>query len=532
MTNVNRDRRWFLVNSGVLASACAAVGPGAASRALGAPAIVTPEGDRPLLQQGLQIGDVLGDRAILWSRSDRPARMWVEWAMDESFKRATRLRGPYALDTSDYTSRIDLTGLPAGREIFVRVKYQSLTNERAFSEPVYGRFVSAPHRFSDVRFLWSGDTAGQGYGINPDAGGMRIYETMRKREPHFFIHCGDNIYADGPIPAEKTVEDGKIWRNITTEEKSKAAETLAEFRGAYKYNLLDENVRAFNAEVPQIWQWDDHEVVNNWSDSKDLTNNDAYTEKNVPLLIARGARAFHEYAPLRPFTAEESERVYRHMPYGPLLDTFVIDMRSYRSANGFNRETRPGEDTTFLGRPQIEWLKEGLRRSRATWKVIASDMPIGLLVRDGQDAQGRDQFEAVANGDGPVLGREFEMAELLRFIKRERIHNVVWLTADVHYAAAHYYDPNKAQFQDFLPFWEFVAGPLNAGSFGPNELDNTFGPQVVFQKAPPAANYSPLGGFQFFGEVNIDPSHRTLSVALVDADNNTVFEQTLTPRFR
>jgi alkaline phosphatase D len=23
--------------------------------------------------------------------------------------------------------------------------------------------------------------------------------------------------------------------------------------------------------VPQIWQWDDHEVANNWSDSKDLS---------------------------------------------------------------------------------------------------------------------------------------------------------------------------------------------------------------------------------------------------------------------
>ena len=83
-------------------------------------------------------------------------------------------------------------------------------------------------------------------------------------------------------------------------EVSKVAETLAEFRGRYKYNLLDdEHVRRFNAEVPQIWQWDDHEVVNNWSDSKDLSGDPRYTEKNVPLLIARGTRAFLEYAPMR-----------------------------------------------------------------------------------------------------------------------------------------------------------------------------------------------------------------------------------------
>ena len=65
------------------------------------------------------------------------------------------------------------------------------------------------------------------------------------------------------------------------------------------------------------------------------------------------------------------------------------------------------------------------------------------------------------------------------------MRNVVWLTADVHYCAAHYYDPARAVFRDFDGFWEFVAGPLNAGSFGPDTLDGTFGPQVVFSKAPP-----------------------------------------------
>jgi alkaline phosphatase D len=43
--------------------------------------------------------------------------------------------------------------------------------------------------------------------------------------------------------------------------------------------------------VPQIWQWDDHEVTNNWSGSKDLSADARYTEKRVPLLIARATRA-------------------------------------------------------------------------------------------------------------------------------------------------------------------------------------------------------------------------------------------------
>jgi phosphodiesterase/alkaline phosphatase D-like protein len=63
-----------------------------------------------------------------------------------------------------------------------------------------------------------------------------------------------------------------VWRDAGLDfvVLAKVAETLNEFRGRHRYNLLDENVRGFNAEVPQIWQWDDHEVTNNWSDSKNL----------------------------------------------------------------------------------------------------------------------------------------------------------------------------------------------------------------------------------------------------------------------
>ena len=120
-------------------------------------------------------------------------------------------------------------------------------------------------------------------------------------------------------------------------------------------------------------------------------------------------------------------------------------------------------------------------------------MPLGLIVHD--DFVNRKGFEAIAQGNGPALGRELEIAHLLSFIKHARIRNVVWLTADVHYTAAHFYDPNRARFPDFEPFWEFVSGLLHAGTFGPNELDDTFGPQPRFLQGPKArARTCRLGG--------------------------------------
>ncbi len=480
--------------------------------------------DAPLMEQGIQIGDVTRGRAIIWSRADRPSRMMVEYAFNEQFTDARTIRGSYAVAESDFTARQDLVGLPDGKDIYVKVWFEGLTNARGKSDPVTGHFHTVG-KHEDIRFVWGGDTAGQGWGINEAFGGMKIYEAMRKVEPQFFIQSGDNVYSDGPILPTVTAENGLIWTNLVTPEVSKVAETLAEFRGRYKYNLLDNNLRHFNAEVPQIWQWDDHEVVNNWSDSKDLTADPRYTVKDVPLLIAHATKAFHEFAPLRPHDAEESERVYRKISYGKLLDVFVLDMRSYRGPNTANLQTQESTETAFLGDTQIAWLQNELKHSDATWKVISADMPIGLNIGDGVN-----RWEAVANGNnGIAAGRELEIAKLLKFIKHEHIDNLVWLTADVHYAAAHYYDPAKAQTKDFAPFWEFVAGPLNAGSFGPNSTDATFGPQVVFSKAPPAGqvNLSPYAGLQFFGEVNIDKKSRALTVDLKDINGAVVFSKTL-----
>ena len=134
----------------------------------------------------------------------------------------------------------------------------------------------------------------------------------------------------------------------------------------------------------------------------------------------------------------------------------------------------------MLGASQLATLKQRLAASRATWKVIASDMPIGVVVRDMPSF-----YEAVANGEpGAPLGRELEIADLLRFIRDRRIRNVVWITADVHYCAAHHYDPSRAKFTEFDPFWEFVAGPLNAGTFAPERAGRDVRPGGEVHRDP------------------------------------------------
>jgi alkaline phosphatase D len=406
-------RRHFLTT---MASSAAITATGSIARPYASRAA-----DRPLITHGIQSGDVSIGCTTVWARADRPSRMRVEVATTDSFSNIRSVVFADALPETDFTTKALIEDLPPGQDVFYRIRFEDLSFP-VLSEPQVGHFRTAPSERRNVSFVWSGDTAGGGWGIDESRGGMRTYATMLRSTPDFFIHCGDHIYADCPIASERKLPNGQVWRNIVTEEKSRTARTLAEFRGNYKYNLLDKNVRAFNAQVPILAQWDDHEVSNDWC--PDAARGRAVRGgNNLIALAARGRRAFHEFMPLR------THAIYRKISYGPLLDIFLLDMRSYRTAL---RED--GSATPILGRAQASWLKRELMHSRATWKVIAADLPIGVVSGD-----------AVGQGNGPPRGREIEIADLLAFSKHAGIRNIVWLTADMHHTAAHYYDPKRGR---------------------------------------------------------------------------------------
>ena len=514
------DRRTFLRVTGAAAAA-------------GFPAIVRAQASRPAVPCGVAAGDVAAGRALIWSRTDRPSRMFVEYATTDRFTNAQRIHGPIAFDGTDYTARTTLTNLPPGQRIFYRVQFLDLSDLKTLSEPVVGSFMTHGPRLAgarsgqggrDVTIAWSADTAGQGWGINPDWGGLRMYETMRQAQPDVFVNLGDTIYADQPVQSSVTLDDGSVWKNVVTEAKSKVAQSLADYRGCYQYNYLDEHMRRFNAEVPQIVMWDDHEVLDNWYWERRKDDDARYQEKSVAILAARARQAFGEYNPL-PLVGGDPERVYRSIRLGPLVEIFALDMRTYKGANSENRQTSLDAASAIFGPAQLQWLKTSLRASTAAWKIVAADLPLGMVVTDGPG-----RYEAVANGEpGVPLGRELELADLLRDLQQHRVRNVVWITADVHYCAAHHYDPSRAVFTAFDPFWEFVAGPLHAGTFGPSVLDRTFGPEATFVGIPAGMkpNRPPSEGFQFFGLLRASAATRALTVELRDLSGKTIYRQDL-----
>ena len=488
-------------------------------------AIVTSDRTRPVIDAGVAAGPLGDGHAIVWAHVDRPGRLLVEYSTTASFANASKRSGTVATPDTGLTARVRLQDLPASQDIFYRVTVEDAGSGRAQSAPVEGHFRTAPGSGKPVRVLWSADVCGQGWGIDPARGGMQLFRTMDQVNPDLFLHVGDTIYADGPLAADVKLDDGSMWKNIVTPAKSKVAETLDEFRGHHLYNRLDEHYRRFSSRVGQVALWDDHEVRNNWYHTEGL-DDPRYSEKRVAVLAARARQAFLEQYPIT-MDRRAGARIYRSIPFGPLIDVFALDMRSYRGANSENLQSVVGADTALLGDRQVQWLTDALTSSKAAWKIVAADMPLGVVV---SHQPGR--HEAAANGDhGPAKGRELEIAALLGALQSRGVRNVVWVTADVHYSAAHSFHPDRAASKGFDPFWEFVAGPAHAGTFAPAPLDNTFGPESRFNGTPATLkpNRPPDEGLQFFGMLEADPASRALTVSIVNTAGTRVFEQRLEP---
>ena len=340
---------------------------------------------------------------------------------------------------------------------------------------------------------------------------MRTYATMRKNRPDFFIHSGDTIYADGPIPAEVKLPDGKIWKNLVTEEKSKPAETLAEFRGNYKYNLLDENVLRVQRRGADL------RAVGRPRGHQQLVAGRA--ARPAPSTCARNTSTRTRWrwrrAPRAPSTntcrCASSHRRARPRLSQDLLRPAArrVHARHAQLSRAERRRTagrRYGPDAYFLGPTQVAWLKRELMASRATWKVIAADMPLGLVVvYDGDRKFG---IEAIAQGDGPPRGRELEIADLLSLhqARRRPQHGVAHRRRALHRGALLRSRTRRSSRISSRSGSSSPARSMPAPSARTSSTTRS-ARSSCYMKAPTkeqGQNLSPSLGLQFFGHVAID----------------------------
>src|SRR5262249_42165314 len=127
------SRRRFLATAAA-STAVSAVG------GIGKP-YLSPAADRPVISPGIQSahlaihsGDVSVHSAVIWARAARPARMLAEVATTDSFKTIHRAVFVDALPETDFTANALVDGLPAGQDIFYRIRFQDLASPTIMGE--------------------------------------------------------------------------------------------------------------------------------------------------------------------------------------------------------------------------------------------------------------------------------------------------------------------------------------------------------------------------------------------------------------
>lgn len=477
-----------------------------------------------------QSGDVTPTSAVVWARGEAPGALQVRLSSGGQLVGTTRV-GAAGTAATDFTARSTLTDLTPGTAYEAELWFAGSDGTLGQTRRI--AFATPSRDPAPTSFAWSGDTCGQGYGINPDAGGLIGYAAVADLRPDVFIHCGDNVYADEPITDTVREPDGVVWRNLVTEEVARPAQTMDEFRGRYRYVLLDENVRRLHATVPVISQWDDHETTNNWYPGEILTDETATypyeDEVRVDVLARWGRQAWQEYMPIgeahllgRGDTGFADKGLYRRIPRGAHLDIFCVDQRSYRSPNTVAADDEP---SALMGDAQVDWLIREVSASEATWKVISLDQPLGIGGKKTEDLDGYGNFD-----HGEPGGREHELARILSSFRAAGVRNVVFITADVHFTAAHHYSPDRAVFTDFDPFWEFVSGPIAASTFAVKEVDRTFGGETRFSRGNTrSSRRAPTPEQLFVGYAEIDAAGN-LTVQLRDATGAVLWSTELEPR--
>ncbi|MBI2160664.1 MAG: alkaline phosphatase D family protein [Candidatus Rokubacteria bacterium] len=419
-------------------------------------------------------GEVTATTAVVWVQSESGGEVAIEARPAGGEDAVTGLLR--ITRRNDSTGKLLLTGLtPATRYAW---------QVRAAGHTVKGEFVTAPAHdgAASVTFLWSGDLGGAGL-CRPVDGGYRIFTTMARRRPDFFLFVGDTIYADRKCDAPGVVPGAAF-----------VAETLAQYRSRHRYQRKDPAMQEFLRLTSVYAIWDDHEVKNDFAGPSEP-------------LMPTGRRAFLEYWPILP-PDEEPTRLYRKFRWGKLLEVFILDTRQYRSPN----TDLDGPGKTMLGAAQRRWLVDNVSVSTAVWKVVVSS--VSLSIPTGRPER-RDSWSNAGPFGLPLeggTGFAVERDAILRQLRERGVKNLVFIVADVHHAELIRHHPTPS-----FAFHEFVAGPLSASLGRPRPLDDGLNPRSLFAR----------GGVNNFGEVTIEPAR--LTVRLIDEEGTVLFTHTIGP---
>lgn len=321
------------------------------------------------IAHGPMLGCATEDGIRIWVRTVGPARVQAVASRSKDLADAVRSDVVSTSEETDFTGKLSIRGLRPGTRYYYGVAASPDTKPRevhSFRIPVP---AGKPSRFR-VAF-------GGGAGFVPP--NERVWNTVRSFEPDALLMLGDNVYIDQPDSPE--IQHYTYYRRQSRPEW-----------------------RSLVASTPVYAIWDDHDFG-----VDDCIYGPAVDE---PAWKPEVWRVFRDNWINPGYGLDDRAGCYFDFQIGD-VHFIMLDGRYFRG-----RAEHGVDPPSMLGPDQLGWLKDRLRQSEATFKVLCSPVPW--------------TFEAKGNSPDTWNGFREERHDIFGFLDRHDTNGVVLMSADRH----------------------------------------------------------------------------------------------------
>jgi alkaline phosphatase D len=342
-------------------------------------AALKSEKTRSTFLYGIASGDPSHDSIVLWTRINDPEKkqIKVEWelSLDLNFSQIVKSGRIKTNEKRDYSVKVEVKKLEAGRRYFYRFNYQG-----TYSEP--GKTRTLPEGKLDKLGIAIASCS------NYPFGHFNAYEAMANDENiDFVLHLGDYIYEYGPDGY-----GGSVGKTLNREHiPAREIVSLNDYRLRHAQYKSDECSRKLHAAHPLIAIWDDHESTNNpymeGAQNHQNDEGDWYQRRDVSL------QAYYEWMPIKK--PKQPEALWRNFVFGDLVSLTTLETRhtgrsqqiDYREhlpkikntqdRQKFVKEIMGDSARTMLSEEMTKFLSDSLNENRKlSWRLIGNQIPM------------------------------------------------------------------------------------------------------------------------------------------------------------
>lgn len=359
---------------------------------------------------GVASGDPLEDAVIIWTRvtTSENKPVTVEWTVstDKDMRNRVQAGSVNTDESRDFTVKVDVQNLEPDTRYYYQFKALG-------KKSVIGRTKTAAANQEDKIKLAIVSCS------NYEAGYYNAFARIAEREDlDAVVHLGDYIYEYAPTYYGDTTL-GQYRRHLPPKEIL----SLQDYRTRYAQYRLDRDFQKVHQMHPFITIWDDHEISNNAYQSG--AQNHQKDEGDYQNRRANAQQVYFEWLPVRD---NASKDIYRTISFGNLVDLIVLDERLAGRVSPVDSASHPdlnAASRTMLGGDQLNWFKDQLASSRATWKVIGNQVIFSSVDFSWRNPKSPFNLDAWD-------GYPFERDQIKSFIAENEISNVIFTTGDTH----------------------------------------------------------------------------------------------------